>query len=639
MGNENKTLSSQFNLNLLDNVDFLIEDEMVMRFKQYATAYNAYYYDKFRTMSDDRFDEIEDILTADLDINKLIIQEKTRLFELNKSSNNHVAVSLDKIKEDKKDPNRNIFFDLQQWWLTYNINYKKIDFFIGPKFDGGALKIELNYEQEIVKIITRGGVDYTEKLKQNTSIKSVLAKIKKSGKKYTIITGEMVVSKSLFAIKYDHETQEDEFSEFKKLKNPRNAVNSLIAGDNFDDLKFMPLTDGTNPIIVDGINIWTKVTANDLIKTLKDRYLHYRKGDFLIDGIVVAFNTKQRIIKNNFPLNMVALKFQNPGKPMRIIDIKYTQKKTGKLNPVVYVEPTMLDGALITKLTLYSYDQLVNKYKCGVGALIEVRKGDEITPKIFKTIEESDDYRIPENSIIVGKHIMYNADDEVKSLENDKQKFILGLKCLNLQGVGPKLSEEIGSDSAFNYNIVELFNPDKRQTLATILGPISANYNNIIKIYDIKNLQLNTLIEMLQFNGCGQVLSLKFAEMLTGMVEYSKSGIDENVFDYVISGDGRLKIAETIKQLKSYGVKVIKPISADSESITFEMTNNPPNMTKGEFKKIIASKYPNALHTTLTKNTKFLICDNVSGTTSKLNKARRYNVEIRTYSDILENGF
>jgi len=629
----------------LFNRNYLIpfNDELVTKFDGYIDAFNAYYYGD-AIMSDAEFDELEDELTADLDINQIIQLEKSRIFELNKSDNNHVSVSLDKIKEDKKDPTKNIFFDLQKWWLKHNINYRQLDFYIAPKFDGGALKIELNYEQEIVKIITRGGVDYTNKLKNNTSIKLLIHDLKKLNKSYTIITGEMVISKSLFAIKYDYETQEDRFSHFKKLKNPRNAVNSLIASDDpevYNDLKFIPLTDGVNPIIIDlpGYHYWSEVKSQELISTLKARYNHYNKNDYLLDGIVVAFNTKKRIIKNNYPLNMVALKFQNAGKQMKVIDIKWTQKKTGKMNPVVWVEPTMLDGALITKLTLYNYDQLVNVYECGIGAIIEVRKGDEITPKIFKTITKSNKFNVPENTHISGKYLMYDIDDDEKSTEHLKQKFILGLKCLNLEGIGPKISAEIGQLSEFDYNILQVFNPENKSTLAEYLGPMSASFKNFCKVYDIKNIQLNTVIEMLQINGCGSVLSLKFAEMMTGLKPYSSSGIDENVFNSVVNGDSRLLIAESISKLKSFGVRVIKPISADSESITFEMTGNPPGMSKSQFKNKLSIKYPNALHTTLTKNTKYLVCDDLAGKSSKLNKARRYNIKIVTYQEVLDGGF
>lgn len=610
--------------------------------KKYADYFNSYYYSDNEEIDDDAFDAYEQNM-----FNKgfagLIEEEKKRIFNFNKSKNNHISVSLFKVKEDKKNPNKNIFSELQkQWFSKHKINYRSLiaknNLFCAPKFDGGALKIEFDYDMEIIRIITRGGVDYTEKLKKNESIKNFVNTLVRKNNKFILITGEMVIKKSVFELKYG-ENRLDEYSHLGNvLKNPRNAVNSLIASENFEvfnDLQFIPLTDGTNPLIMSGYSIWQNIDNNTLLN-LKNIYDNYKESDYLIDGLVIASKEKERIIKNNYPLNMVAIKFKSAGKQSKVIDIEWSQKKTGKLNPVLVIEPIILDGAEINRVTVYNYDQLINVYRCGIGAIVEIRKGDEITPKINKTIVESKIYNLPQKPTFVrGKNLYLRDNDE----ENIKQKFILGMKILNIDGVGPKLSEEIGRLTEIDFDIVEMFNPIHKPLMAEFLGTSSASFKNISKIYDIKNIPLNTVIEMLQINGCGMVLSMRFAEMLTNLKPFSRENIDENVFNYVVKGKGRSLIANAIKSLASFKVRVIKPIQINDDDITYEMSNNPPSMTKAEFKLKIKEKYPNSMHTTLTKNTKFLICDNKNANTSKVNKARRYNIKIVTYQEVLDNGF
>jgi hypothetical protein len=89
----------------------------------------------------------------------------------------------------------------------------------------------------------------------------------------------------------------------------------------------------------------------------------------------------------------------------------------------------------------------------------------------------------------------------------------------------------------------------------------------------------------------------------------------------------------------------LKPIEINEDAITYEMsleegaqiTYNGKPITKGQFEVILKESYPNSVHTTLTKNTKYLIVNNVNSQTGKANKARKYNVKIISFDDAL-NG-
>ena len=66
------------------------------------------------------------------------------------------------------------------------------------------------------------------------------------------------------------------------------------------------------------------------------------------------------------------------------------------------------------------------------------------------------------------------------------------------------------------------------------------------------------------------------------------------------------------------------------------MSNAPVSgITKEEFVKRLKEKMPNAIHTTLTKTTNYLVVDTLSATSSKANKARKYNIPMITYEDAL----
>ena len=60
---------------------------------------------------------------------------------------------------------------------------------------------------------------------------------------------------------------------------------------------------------------------------------------------------------------------------------------------------------------------------------------------------------------------------------------------------------------------------------------------------------------------------------------------------------------------------------------------------RAEFIKKIKQIFPNAIHTSLTKATKVLFVDNELSNTSKALKARKYNVKIVKYEDVLNGKF
>lgn len=66
------------------------------------------------------------------------------------------------------------------------------------------------------------------------------------------------------------------------------------------------------------------------------------------------------------------------------------------------------------------------------------------------------------------------------------------------------------------------------------------------------------------------------------------------------------------------------------------MSGAPNGMTKQNFEKRFKVLYPNAVHTSLTKDTKLLIVDSLSSNTSKMLKARKWNIPQVTYQNALE---
>lgn len=597
--------------------DMQTKDEL---FQLWKDSVSAYYGDTTEVlMSDEDFDDLTEVLRQFNDeiINKTldgIYSDETDNVE-DVSAGKTVMISLKKIKMSNNPSGvQEIFKHIGVGNITACYD--------APKFDGMSMKITIK-DSAVIRCQTRGGQDVTDKIKYHHSIVDLPKKFPNCEH----IHGELLIRKSTFD-KY--------FSDGEEYENIRNCVPGILKKKTVFEidklLEFVPCTNGISPLLdaeLDGVKIWNKIENRIDWNRLEDHFNKFKSVDFpfQIDGIVVGFCTTIQIVKENYPMNLVALKYKGKGVRTRIIDIVWQQKKTGKLCPVCIVEPVELDGTICRRANGYNFTNLKLKH-CGIGGIVTIIKTGDIIPVVDTVIERSNNFKMPDvDYVIEGKHCVA-VDKEASKI----YKFILGLRILQLDGIGPKIAEDIGK--VCDYNIVELFSTLHRPAVRQILGG-GANWNKFELFYNIKNLYLDQLIEMLQFDGCGKILSQKFAMIISKQTTDVK-GIDKQVLSAVCSGVGFHRIKDAIVTLKGYGVNVLKPIEISEETLTFEMSNPPKSgITKEQFVAKLKERYPNAVHTTLTKTTKYLFCDDVSSNSGKINKARKYNVTIIQYEDAL----
>ena len=615
-----------------------ISGQLEKDFDLWLNASISYYdtdEDEEPIMSDEEFDELTSALKLVDDIGpwiKAVIYRNGR-FKLKHDDYEQEMISLFKIKWG--EPTR--MTDIGNFWKLSGNKMSELirtnNLWYARKYDGCSLKITHNLNGSIKSIITRGGLDITNTFKKHPAIQELYSHF---GTK--IVCGELMIRNSIFNKKYSVDAGGN-------YENPRNYVGGLvkkkeISKEVLNDLTFVPCTDGIDPLINAGFNhnddvlntfrtfIWMPLKESTLFKL--DEILHDCKAheDLNYDGIVLATHTlnHKRQVKDNYPLNMVAIKFPAPRAKTEVIGFDWTQKKSGKLTPRLIVKPVKLDGSTISYTNGYNIDQVIEK-GIGIGSIIEIEKSGDIIPIVKKVIKRSHDIQYPDIPYKrVGKHLI--AIDEQKSIEF---KFVAALRLLQIQGIGDTIAEQIGK--VLNYDILEIFNQEHKPKLSAAIGG-GAVWLKFCEIYNKKTLYLNELINLLQFDNVGPKISLKVAKLLMKM-STDTSNISSDVLVNVCRGEGVQKIKTAMQILKSYGIQTLKPVDVTDETVTFEMSGNPPAMTKQQFTEKLKEQYPNSIHTSLTKETKYLFVDSLSSNTSKVIKARKYNILIYTYMDIL----
>ncbi len=174
-----------------------------------------------------------------------------------------------------------------------------------------------------------------------------------------------------------------------------------------------------------------------------------------------------------------------------------------------------------------------------------ITKSGDIIPVVEKVIQGSNNIPMPEcDYVISGLHLKANNMEESRIY-----KFILALKILQIDGIGPEIANKVGT--IVDYDIIELFNPLHKPAICSMLGG-SKIWERFEKFYQIKTIYLNTLIELLQFNRCGKVYSEKFAKIITKQI-VDTTGIEKEVLNIVCRGDGFMRIKNSMDILRKYG--------------------------------------------------------------------------------------
>lgn len=608
-----------------DNIIEKCPKEYLDKLLLWCQASKAYYDtnpDEEPIMSDTEFDDLQEELCLITEIAPFIKSSIFRNSGLSVAHYTQEMISLFKIKWQS----RASVSEINKFFRESGINFAALLKY-APKFDGCSLKITWEHTpnfSRIVQIITRGGIDVTHLFSKHPDILAT------EQYKTQIVCGELLCGKLIFAEKYSSEVGGD-------YENPRNFVGGLvkkseISANILSDLSFIPCTDGINTLgkNYDGSDLWT-VCSPERLYSLEELVASYKSDTFpfLCDGVVIAFDESnhQRRVKDNYPLNMVAVKFPSPKACALVVGFDWTQKKSGKLTPRLILEPTKLDGTTVSAANGYNIGRIIEN-GIGIGSLVEISKSGDIIPIVVRVVKKSTNIQYPDCEYKrVGKHLM--AVDKEKSRVF---KFVAALRLLQLQGIGDTLAQQIGA--VVDYDVFELFNTKYKPEISKVLGG-GANWNKFADIYNIRSLHLDETINLLQFDNVGSKSSKKIAGLIL-KTSSDTSNLSSDIICNVCRGEGFKQILEAVAQLKTYGIATIKPIEINEDSITYEMSGNPVGMTKQQFEVKLKEQFPNAIHTSITKDTKILFVDTLTSNTSKALKARKYNIKMVQYQDALD---
>ena len=563
--------------------------------------------------------------------------------------------------EESKNKSRKY---LDDWISSMERKYKEItgdtinlnneDVYVFPKFDGLSAIFEMDKSNNINKVLTRG---FTE---NNTAVD--ISKNFKSFKRE-------VSEKSDYGLKTEVMMKESDLKRFNKkfncnYKNTRSVVSAILNSEESDPVKnsfltIVPLrvgySDGKQMLakeVFDYPYIRCKLSDRKTIRKFAEKN-KYIDGELRCDGSVIYIIDEkiQNILgrenfKNNFE---VAYKFTEESTLSKLKDVEFNVGLFGRIAPIAVVKPVKLKGNTISKVSLGSIGRL-KELKLKIGDDVKVLY--DIIP--YLTVDDDcvnkgdKKIKIPKKCPICGHDLKASESGDILSCDNKSCPSIIKGKILNYLF---KMKID-----GLSYGVIDKLYDEDIVTSITDLYDIEKKVSDIINIDGFGIQMVNNWIESI--NSKLSVYDYVFLGSL-GIEGISKKtfmnickvyDIDE-LLD--ICDDNKVSKLITIAGIKDKtAIKIITNLK-DNKKLIKKLSNklniiNSKNIDTGNKKKFCFSKIRDTdmekyiedkggiVLDSLTKDVDYLVVPDINANSTKIEKAKKYGIEIITMDKIKE---
>jgi DNA ligase (NAD+) len=377
--------------------------------------------------------------------------------------------------------------------------------------------------------------------------------------------------------------------------------------------------------------------------TLRDEW------EFETDGLILVVNDNTlhgKIdslyeVRHHHHYNL-ALKPPSVGKETKLVSIEWNVSRIGRLIPVAIVEPIEIGGATIQRCTLNNYEN-VSKLRLHKGDKVEIERANDVIP-FFKrniTFEElpmgsrlragmSHDLfpdtcpscgkktsiegihvvctnaDCPEQAILKVVHWVKNCEMEAFSEASVRALFAAGKI---------KTMKDLYSLTAEDFKGVEGFGPAKtKNALAQIEATKSMNIRQFVDRLGI-DMVGERAMEKLGIEDAAQLLAFKDETFVVG----------QNLVAFVKENKQFVKDLLDCVDI----VPIVKASATGGKLVC--MTGTGPDTRSNLLGRIKAKG--DVFIDRVTKDTQILVCEDVNGDSTKLQKARKLGVKLVSYDE------
>lgn len=365
---------------------------------------------------------------------------------------------------------------------------------------------------------------------------------------------------------------------------------------------------------------------------------------FAIDGLVICDNKNYPPTKQGNPKHAIAFKMDQESQIRETIvtNVFWNLSRYGLMKPVAKVSPVVIDGVVISKVTLYNARWVKNN-GIGIGSKVQIIRSGDVIPKIHSVLENvaNSPPATPEGE----DGIQWRWKDEIdieligESPDVKARKLESFASKLNIAGL------KIGTSTKLvraGINTIPKFCTATGDMLSGIngLGPTSAK--KIITARD-KALEIHSVLEVVAAcDAFGQGFGMKkmkpFFDAFPNIQGYQDLDITEIERLPGWSKKSSIKLIKSIpravamaRELIAIGTVGTKRNVTDGPKLTVVLSGFRDKSAQQDMEKLGV-----AFQNAVTKKCDYLVMKPGSKATSKSQKARKFGIAVISMEKLIE---
>ena len=354
----------------------------------------------------------------------------------------------------------------------------------------------------------------------------------------------------------------------------------------------------------------------------------------------------------------IAFKFYNELYETKLIDIEWTQGKTGTLTPTAIFKTVQIDGCDISRASLHNIS-IIKKLGLTNNCTVKISKRNEIIPQVEECLQDGDStIKIPKYCPVCGGEtevVTENATEVLMCTNNDcsgkllgRLNFFVSKPAMNIEGLSESiLSLLISWDWIGSF--VDIYHlSDHRDCWVQIGGFGEKSVDKILSAIETsRDVKLENFICALSIDGVGKSASKTIADAFGGDFNAFYKAF-ENHYDWAELEDIGEKTSTNITKYLTENEEEIVDLASEMRFVVpkkIEVKKNPfsgktlcvtgklNHFSRDSINAKISELGAKAAGS-VSKNTDYLITNEASGS-SKYKKAVELNIPIITEQEFL----
>ncbi|WP_185866891.1 NAD-dependent DNA ligase LigA [Blattabacterium cuenoti] len=554
--------------------------------------------------------------------------------------------------------------ELMIWKKKISKSIHSLSFVCEPKYDG--VSINLIYQNgSLTNAVTRGngekGEDVTENIK---TIKYIPFKLRGNNyPTYLEIRGEIFIPIKNF-IKINKERIKNGKIPYA---NPRNTASGTLKIHDHQEVRKRDLFCIAFHVLGNNLPFDTQDEAMKYIKywgfqapekarfcrNMKEVFhfidfwkIWQNKLPYQTDGIVIKVNEyqKQSILgfTNKYPRWAIAYKFRQKLSETKLLSITFQVGRTGIITPVANVDPVLIAGTTIKRVTLYN-DSFIQKMGIHYGDTLLLEKGGNIIPKVTEiNVKKRSNQTFPVfffkkcpscNNILTKKNKLFYCTNQ-NCYSQKIEKIIHFVNVMNIKKIGSKMINKLYK-KGFLYSLYNLYELKKEELLQIDGVKEKLAYAILNNINKSKNNPYCRVLFSLGIRYVGEYISKKLTENFLDInslihANYnhliSISGIGKKIAKSIMTYFSITEHKHIVKMLVQYGLHLSKDFIMKKYSFiegkSFVFTGKLSCMTRNEAKNMVEF-LGGRVYNTVNNKINFIVVGKNFG--SKLKKSMKKN--------------